>query len=163
MDKIVKNLQEGHAQLRRASEETNKRLNLVFEGKHHTKRYRDCLDQDINKLFNVYHSMKPQPQGHVMDNPYHQDEIKPDSMLMNKAISPSQYQDGDNMPYLEKEALKQLPEASSWLKFSVTGEYDAMELIYHIDGLFLHVQRIPDYWCQPVSQSQSRSMTAKIP
>ncbi|MBW0484554.1 hypothetical protein O181_024269 [Austropuccinia psidii MF-1] len=31
MDKIVKPLQEGHAQLRKASEETIKRLNIVFE------------------------------------------------------------------------------------------------------------------------------------
>ncbi|MBW0543933.1 hypothetical protein O181_083648 [Austropuccinia psidii MF-1] len=30
MDKIVTNLQEGHSQLSKASEETNKRLNLVF-------------------------------------------------------------------------------------------------------------------------------------
>ncbi|MBW0470412.1 hypothetical protein O181_010127 [Austropuccinia psidii MF-1] len=59
MDKIVKNLQEGHAQLRKASAETKKRLNIVFEEQHHSKRDRDCLDQDINKLFNVYHSMKP--------------------------------------------------------------------------------------------------------
>ncbi|MBW0576622.1 hypothetical protein O181_116337 [Austropuccinia psidii MF-1] len=72
MDKIVKNLQEGHAQFSKASEETNKILNLVF-AEQHRKRDRDCLDQDINKLFNVYHRMKPQPQGHVMDNPYHQD------------------------------------------------------------------------------------------
>ncbi|MBW0534489.1 hypothetical protein O181_074204 [Austropuccinia psidii MF-1] len=112
MDKIVKNLQEGHAQLSKASEETNKRLNLVFEEQHHSKRERDCLDEDIKKLFNVCHSMKPQPQGHVMDNPYHQDEIKPDAILMNKEISLSQYQDGNNMSYSEKEALKQLPEAS---------------------------------------------------
>ncbi|MBW0541009.1 hypothetical protein O181_080724 [Austropuccinia psidii MF-1] len=113
MDKIVKTLQEGHAQLRKASEETNKILNLVFEEQHHIKRDRDFLDQDINKLFDAYHNMKPQPQGHVMDNPYHQDEIKPDAMLMNKTRSPSKYQDGDNMSYSEKEALKQLPEASS--------------------------------------------------
>ncbi|MBW0518031.1 hypothetical protein O181_057746 [Austropuccinia psidii MF-1] len=72
MDKIVETLQEGHAQLRKASEEANKRLNLAFEEKNHRKSDRDCLDQDINKLFDVYHSMKPQPQGHVMDNPYHQ-------------------------------------------------------------------------------------------
>ncbi|MBW0513883.1 hypothetical protein O181_053598 [Austropuccinia psidii MF-1] len=71
MDKIVKNLQEGHAQLRKASAEGKKRLTLVFEEKHHRKRDRDCLDKEINKLFKVYHSMKPQPQGHVMDNPYH--------------------------------------------------------------------------------------------
>ncbi|MBW0518178.1 hypothetical protein O181_057893, partial [Austropuccinia psidii MF-1] len=114
MLKIVETLQEGHAQLSKASEETNRILNIVFEEQHHSRRDRDCLDQDIiNKLFNVYHNMKPQPQGHVMDNPYHPDDIKPDAMLGNKARSPSQYQDGDNMSYSEKEALKQLPEASS--------------------------------------------------
>ncbi|MBW0563988.1 hypothetical protein O181_103703 [Austropuccinia psidii MF-1] len=146
MDKIANTLQEGHSQLSKASEETNKRLNLVFEEQHHRKRDRDCLDEDINKLFNVYHSMKPQPQGHVMDNSYHQDDIKPDSMLMNKAESLSKYQDGDNMSYSEKEALKQLPEASSWPKLSGTGEYDHMELIDCIDGLFIDVPSIPDYW-----------------
>ncbi|MBW0564355.1 hypothetical protein O181_104070 [Austropuccinia psidii MF-1] len=146
MDKIVKNLQEGNSQLSKASEETNKRLNLVFEGQHHSKRDRDCLDQDINKLFNVYHSMKLQPQGHVMDNPYHQEDIKPDSMLMNKARSSSQYQDGNNMSYSEKEPLKQLPEAFSWPKLSGTGEYDDIELINYINGLFIDVPSIPDYW-----------------
>ncbi|MBW0557341.1 hypothetical protein O181_097056 [Austropuccinia psidii MF-1] len=85
MDKIVKTLQEGHAQLSKASQEINKRLNLVIEEQHHSKRDRDCLDQDIKKLLNVYHNMKPQPQGHVMDNPYQQDDIKPDAMMMNKA------------------------------------------------------------------------------
>ncbi|MBW0473151.1 hypothetical protein O181_012866 [Austropuccinia psidii MF-1] len=85
MDKNFKTLQEGHAQLRKASEETNKILNLVFEEKHHSKRDRDHLNQDINKLFNVYHNMKPQPQRHVMENPYNQDDIKPDVMLVNKA------------------------------------------------------------------------------
>ncbi|MBW0514416.1 hypothetical protein O181_054131 [Austropuccinia psidii MF-1] len=81
-----------------------------------------------------------------MDNPYHQDDIKPDSMLMNKARSPSQYQDGYNMSCSEKEALKQLPEASSWPKFSGTGEYDHIELIDYTDGLFIDVPSIPDYW-----------------
>ncbi|MBW0547091.1 hypothetical protein O181_086806 [Austropuccinia psidii MF-1] len=146
MDKIVKNLQEGHSQLSKASEETNKRLIIVFEEQHHSRRDSDCLDQDINTLFNVYHNMKPQPQGHIMDNPYYQDYIKPDAMLVNKARSPSQYQDGDSMSYSEKEGLKQLPEASSWPKFSGTGEYDHMELIDYIDGLFIDVTSIPDYW-----------------
>ncbi|MBW0580878.1 hypothetical protein O181_120593 [Austropuccinia psidii MF-1] len=90
--------------------------------------------------------MKPQPQGHVMDSPYNQDYIKPDAMLMNKARSPSQYQDGYNMSYSDKEALKQLPEASSWPKLSGTGEYDHMELIDYIDGLFIDLSSIPDYW-----------------
>ncbi|MBW0510921.1 hypothetical protein O181_050636 [Austropuccinia psidii MF-1] len=90
MDKIVTTLQEGHAQLSKASEETNKRLNLVFEEQHHSKRGRNCLGQNINKLFNVYHNLKPQPQGQVMDNPFQPDDIKPDAMLMNKARSPSQ-------------------------------------------------------------------------
>ncbi|MBW0469339.1 hypothetical protein O181_009054 [Austropuccinia psidii MF-1] len=146
MDKIVKNLQERHAKLRKAFEETKKSLNLVFEEQHHRKIDRYFLDQDINKLFNVYHNMKPQPQGHVMDNPYHQNDIKPDAMLMNKARSPSQYQDEDNMSYLEKEALKQLPKASSQPEFSGPGEYDNMELIDYIDGLFIDVPSIKDYW-----------------
>ncbi|MBW0483284.1 hypothetical protein O181_022999 [Austropuccinia psidii MF-1] len=89
--------------------------------------------------------MKPQPQGHIFDDPYHQEDIKTDSLLGNKARSPSQYQDGDNMSYSEKEALKQLPEASSWPKFSGTGEYVHMELIDYIDTLFIDVPSIPDY------------------
>ncbi|MBW0525557.1 hypothetical protein O181_065272 [Austropuccinia psidii MF-1] len=64
---------------------------------------------------------------------------------MNKERSPSQYQDGNNMSYAEKEALKQLPEASNWPKFSGTGEYDNMELIDYIDQLFIDVPSIQDY------------------
>ncbi|MBW0472401.1 hypothetical protein O181_012116 [Austropuccinia psidii MF-1] len=89
--------------------------------------------------------MKPQPQGHSLDDPYHQEEIKPDASLGNKAIYPSQYQDGDNISYSEKEALKQLPESSRWPKFSGIGEYYHMELIYYIDGLFIDIPSIPDY------------------
>ncbi|MBW0552608.1 hypothetical protein O181_092323 [Austropuccinia psidii MF-1] len=146
MDKIVKPLQEGHAQLSKASEETNKRLNIFFEEQHHSRRGRDCLYQDINKLFNVYHNMKPQTQGHAMDNQYHPDDIKPDAMFGNKARSPSQYHDGDITLYSEKEALKQLPEASRWPKLCGRGEYDHMELIDHFDGLFIDVPSTPDYW-----------------
>ncbi|MBW0486419.1 hypothetical protein O181_026134 [Austropuccinia psidii MF-1] len=90
--------------------------------------------------------MKPQPEGHALENPYHQEDIKPDSLLVNKTRSPSHYQDVDNMSYSEKKALKQLPEASRWPKFSGTGEYDHMELIDYIDELFIDVPRIPDYW-----------------
>ncbi|MBW0559215.1 hypothetical protein O181_098930 [Austropuccinia psidii MF-1] len=90
MDKIVKTHQEGHTQLSKVSEETNKRLNIVFEEQHNSRRDRDFLDQDINKLFNFYHNIKPQPQGHVKDNPYHPDDIKPDAILVIKARSPSQ-------------------------------------------------------------------------
>ncbi|MBW0477691.1 hypothetical protein O181_017406 [Austropuccinia psidii MF-1] len=146
MDKIVKTLQEGHSQLRKSSDKNNKRLNQVFEEKHHSKRDRDCLDEDINKLFNFYHNMKPQPQGYVMDNPYNQDDIKPDATLFNKARSLSKCQDGDNMSYSEKEALRHLPEASSWPELSGKGEYDHMELIDHIDGLFIDLPSIPYYW-----------------
>ncbi|MBW0497151.1 hypothetical protein O181_036866 [Austropuccinia psidii MF-1] len=89
MDKVIKTLQEGHSQLRKSYEETNKILNLVFEEQRHSKRDRDCLDQDINKFFNVYHKLKPQPHGQVMDTPYQPDDLKPDAMFMNKAISPS--------------------------------------------------------------------------
>ncbi|MBW0511013.1 hypothetical protein O181_050728 [Austropuccinia psidii MF-1] len=146
MEKLVKPLQEKHAQFSKASGETNKRLNQVFEEKHHRKRDRDCLDQDINKLLNAYHNMKPQPKAHVMDNLYHKEDIKPDSILKNKARSPSQYQDWENMSHSEKEALKQLPEDSIWPKFSGTGEYYHMELIDYIDGLFIDVPGIPEYW-----------------
>ncbi|MBW0471433.1 hypothetical protein O181_011148 [Austropuccinia psidii MF-1] len=90
--------------------------------------------------------MKPQPQGHVMNNPYHQDDIKPVAILINKKGSPSKYQNGDNMSYSEKEALKHLPEASSYPKFSGAGEYDHMELIDYIYGLFIDVPSIPNYW-----------------
>ncbi|MBW0520984.1 hypothetical protein O181_060699 [Austropuccinia psidii MF-1] len=145
MDKIVKTLQQGHAELSKASEETNRILNLVFKEQHHSTRERDCLDQDINKVFNVYHNMNPQQQGHVMDNPYHQEEIKQDGFLENKARSPSQYQDGDNMSYSEKGALKQLSQASRWIKFSGTREYDHIELIDYIDELFIDVLSIRDY------------------
>ncbi|MBW0493343.1 hypothetical protein O181_033058 [Austropuccinia psidii MF-1] len=44
MDKIVKSLQEGYAELSKAFEETRKILNLLFEEQHHNKRDRDCLD-----------------------------------------------------------------------------------------------------------------------
>ncbi|MBW0483305.1 hypothetical protein O181_023020 [Austropuccinia psidii MF-1] len=105
MVKIVKTLQEGHSHLSKACEETNKRLNQVFEEQHHSKRDRECLDQDIDKLFNFYHNMNPQPHGPVMDNSYHQEDIKLNALLENKARSPSEYQDGENMSYSEKEAL----------------------------------------------------------
>ncbi|MBW0543641.1 hypothetical protein O181_083356 [Austropuccinia psidii MF-1] len=85
--------------------------------------------------------MKPQPQGNVLDNPYHQEDIKPDALLEKNERSPSQFQDGEKMSYSKKEALKQLPEASSWPKISGTGEYYHMELIYYIN-----VPSIPDYW-----------------
>ncbi|MBW0499585.1 hypothetical protein O181_039300 [Austropuccinia psidii MF-1] len=113
MDKTVKTLQEGHAQLSKASAETRKRLNQVFEEPHHSKRDRDCLDEYINKLFNVYHSMKTHTQGHVMHNPYHQEDIKPDALLDKKSRSPSQFQNAEKISYSEKEGLKQLPETSS--------------------------------------------------
>ncbi|MBW0574377.1 hypothetical protein O181_114092 [Austropuccinia psidii MF-1] len=53
------------------------------------------------------------------------------------------------MSYSEEEALKQLPEASGWPKFSTTGEYHHMELKDYIDGLFIDVPSIPDYWITP--------------
>ncbi|MBW0534419.1 hypothetical protein O181_074134 [Austropuccinia psidii MF-1] len=70
-------------------------------------------------------------------------------MLVKKARSPSQYQDGDNMSYSDKEALKQLSEASSWPKFSGTGEYDHIELKDYMDGLFIDLPSIPDYSISP--------------
>ncbi|MBW0503649.1 hypothetical protein O181_043364 [Austropuccinia psidii MF-1] len=98
--------------------------------------------------------MKPQPQGHVLYNPYHQEDIKPDVFLENKSRSPSQYQDGENMYYPEKEKLKHISKASSWPKFSGTGEYDNMELIDYIDGLSIDVPSIQDYWITAILSTE---------
>ncbi|MBW0568115.1 hypothetical protein O181_107830 [Austropuccinia psidii MF-1] len=46
-DRTVKTLHEGHAQLRKPSEETKKSLNLVFEEQHKSIRDGDFLDQDL--------------------------------------------------------------------------------------------------------------------
>ncbi|MBW0537573.1 hypothetical protein O181_077288 [Austropuccinia psidii MF-1] len=90
--------------------------------------------------------MKPQTQGHVSGNtPYHQEDIKPYALLEKKPRSQSQYKDGYKMTYSEKEEFKQLTEASSWPTFSGIGEYDHMELIDYIDGLFTDVPSITDY------------------
>ncbi|MBW0567138.1 hypothetical protein O181_106853 [Austropuccinia psidii MF-1] len=89
--------------------------------------------------------MTPQPQGHALDNSY-QEDIKQAVLLDNKPRYPSQYQDGDDMTYSEKEKLKQLPKASSWPKFSGVEECDHMELIDYIDGLLIYVPSITDYW-----------------
>ncbi|MBW0537462.1 hypothetical protein O181_077177 [Austropuccinia psidii MF-1] len=56
------------------------------------------------------------------------------------------YQYGKKLSCSEKKTLKQLPEMVNWPKFSGIGEYDHMELIYHIDGIFLDFPKIPDYW-----------------
>ncbi|MBW0461286.1 hypothetical protein O181_001001 [Austropuccinia psidii MF-1] len=68
--------------------------------------------------------------------------------MERKHRSPLQYQDGDNLTYSEKEALKKLSEAPSWPNISVVGEYDHMELIEYIDGLFIDLPSIPDYWIE---------------
>ncbi|MBW0514426.1 hypothetical protein O181_054141 [Austropuccinia psidii MF-1] len=79
----VKAMQQSCAQLYKASEQTNKRLNQVLEEHYHCKRDRDYLDQDINKLFNIFQNMKPQPQGHSLYNPY-QEYIQQDFFFDNK-------------------------------------------------------------------------------
>ncbi|MBW0464935.1 hypothetical protein O181_004650 [Austropuccinia psidii MF-1] len=140
----INTIKEGCAKLCKAFEETKKRLNQVFEEQYHRQRNRDCLDQDINTLFDASKNMKPQPQGHALDNPY-QGKIKPDVLLDNKPRSPSKYHDGDKFTCSEKEALKQHPEASGWPNFSDVGVYDHMELIHYIDGLFINIPSIPEY------------------
>ncbi|MBW0553559.1 hypothetical protein O181_093274 [Austropuccinia psidii MF-1] len=145
--KTIHTLQEDYTELYKASEDTKRRLNQVLEEQNNCKRDREYLDQDIDKLFNYCQKMKLQTQGHVSGNtPYHPEDIKPDDLLEKKPRSLSQYQDGDKMTYSEKEALKQLSEASSWPKLSGIGEYDHMEINYYIDGLFTDVPSIPDYW-----------------
>ncbi|MBW0569523.1 hypothetical protein O181_109238 [Austropuccinia psidii MF-1] len=139
--------QEDYTELYKASEDTKRGLNQVLEEQNHCKRDTEYLDQDIDKLLSYFQKMKAQTPGHVSGNtPYPQEDIKQDSLLANKGRSPSKYQDGDNMSYTEKEALKQLPEASSRPKFSGTRDYDHMEIIDYIDGLFTDVPSIPDNW-----------------
>ncbi|MBW0541132.1 hypothetical protein O181_080847 [Austropuccinia psidii MF-1] len=144
--KIINTLQEDYTKLSESSEETKRRLNQVLEMQNHCKRDREYLDKHIDKLFNVFHRIKPQKQGNFLDNSYHQEDIKPDPLLENKPRCPSQYQDRYNMTYSEKEELKQLPVPSIWPQFSHVGEYDNMEIIHYIDGLFIDVPSIPDYW-----------------
>ncbi|MBW0538847.1 hypothetical protein O181_078562 [Austropuccinia psidii MF-1] len=50
------------------------------------------------------------------------------------------------MSYSQKGASQQLPEASSWAKFSGTGEYEYMELVNSIDGISIDVPSITYYW-----------------
>ncbi|MBW0555203.1 hypothetical protein O181_094918 [Austropuccinia psidii MF-1] len=51
VDKVVKILQEGHAQLRKASEEARRRLNQAVEEQHRCRKDRDSLDQYLKKKF----------------------------------------------------------------------------------------------------------------
>ncbi|MBW0479499.1 hypothetical protein O181_019214 [Austropuccinia psidii MF-1] len=79
------NLQEDYTELSKASEDIKIRLNQVLEKQNHCKRDREYLDQDIDKLFNFFQQMTPKTQGNVSGNtPYHQDDIKPDSLLEKK-------------------------------------------------------------------------------
>ncbi|MBW0530779.1 hypothetical protein O181_070494 [Austropuccinia psidii MF-1] len=143
----INTLKEAYTEFSKASEDTKRRLNQVLEEKNHCKSDKEYLNQDIYKLFNFCQKMKPQTQGHVSGHtPYHQEDIKPEALLEKKPQSQSQYQDGHKITYSEKEALKQLPEASSWPKYSSIGEYDNMELIDYIVGLFTDVPSIQDYW-----------------
>ncbi|MBW0472431.1 hypothetical protein O181_012146 [Austropuccinia psidii MF-1] len=142
----MQNLQEAYFKLRKASEETNKRQKKVLEEKYHYKRDRVCLDQEMNKLLNVCRNMRPQSQENYPENtPYHQEDIKPDSLWEKKPRSPSQYQDRYDMNYSKKEALKQLPDSSSCPKSTCVVEYDNMELIDYIYGLCIDVETIPKY------------------
>ncbi|MBW0486383.1 hypothetical protein O181_026098 [Austropuccinia psidii MF-1] len=67
----IKSIQESCAQFSKASEETNKRLNKVFEERNHCKRDRDYLDQDINKFL-----MSTKPEGPTR-RPYFGEAIPP--------------------------------------------------------------------------------------
>ncbi|MBW0526264.1 hypothetical protein O181_065979 [Austropuccinia psidii MF-1] len=86
--KTIQTLQEDYTKLSKASEENKRRLNQVLKEQNQCKREREYLDQDIDKLFNFCQKMKPQTQGHVFGNtPYHQEDIKPDSLLEKKPRS----------------------------------------------------------------------------
>ncbi|MBW0548769.1 hypothetical protein O181_088484 [Austropuccinia psidii MF-1] len=59
----MQTLLEAYFKLRKASEETNKRLKKVLEKKYHCKRDRECMDQEMNKLLNVCRNMRAQSHG----------------------------------------------------------------------------------------------------
>ncbi|MBW0549463.1 hypothetical protein O181_089178 [Austropuccinia psidii MF-1] len=82
-------LQEYYTKLSKASEESKRTLIQVIEEQNHCKRDKEYLDKDIYQLFNVCQNIKPQSQGNVLDIPYNQEEIKPDSLLENNLRSPS--------------------------------------------------------------------------
>ncbi|MBW0537800.1 hypothetical protein O181_077515 [Austropuccinia psidii MF-1] len=85
--KTINTLQEDYTKLSKASEETKRRLNQVLEAQNNFKRGREYLDQDIDKLFNVCQNIKHETQGNVLDNPYHQEDLKQDDFLANKPRS----------------------------------------------------------------------------
>ncbi|MBW0469945.1 hypothetical protein O181_009660 [Austropuccinia psidii MF-1] len=86
--------------------------------------------------------MKPKIEGHVFrNNPQLQEDSKPEAPMECKQKSPPQYHNEDNMTYSEKDTLKKLPEATRWQNLSGIGEYDHMELIYYINGLFMDVPK----------------------
>ncbi|MBW0540152.1 hypothetical protein O181_079867 [Austropuccinia psidii MF-1] len=100
------------------------------------------VDQDMNKLFIICQNICPQTHGNVPGNipaPYKEEKIKQNDLLESKQRSPSPYQDGENMTYSEKEAPMQLPEPTKWPKFVGLGSYDHIEIIDHIDGLFIDI------------------------
>ncbi|MBW0461651.1 hypothetical protein O181_001366 [Austropuccinia psidii MF-1] len=157
MNKIVKTLQEGHAKLSKASEENNELLNQVFEEQHHCKMDKECLDQDIKELFNVCHNMRS-----ILDDPYHQEDIKSDASLVNMARSPSQYQDGENMSYSEKEDLKQLPEAPNvpsipdyWITARLNTEFKGHASLWYIEMRELCGRRSWPWWKSQIIQNES--------
>ncbi|MBW0483393.1 hypothetical protein O181_023108 [Austropuccinia psidii MF-1] len=97
----------------------------------------------------VCQNITPQTQGYVsgsIHTQYHKEDIKPDAPMRNKIKSSSKYQAGDNITFLEKEEVKKLLESIRWPKLSGAGQYDHMELIDYINGLFIYVPRIPRYW-----------------
>ncbi|MBW0470818.1 hypothetical protein O181_010533 [Austropuccinia psidii MF-1] len=94
-------LQEDYTKLIRVSETTNRKLKQVLEEQNNSKRNMRCinqrmedLDQEMNKLLNVFQKIYPQKQGNVtsrIHSQYQQEGINPNSQIENKKRSPSQY------------------------------------------------------------------------
>ncbi|MBW0542998.1 hypothetical protein O181_082713 [Austropuccinia psidii MF-1] len=89
-------------------------------------------DKPITKLKKVKEEEKSENRFAEYMNPWFRSE--------------SIYQDGENLSYTEKQALKKLPEVVNWPKISGIGEYYFMELIYHIDEGFVDFPNRKDYW-----------------
>ncbi|MBW0525871.1 hypothetical protein O181_065586 [Austropuccinia psidii MF-1] len=117
----------------------------------------------MSKLFNVCQNLNQKSWSHVFgNNPHLHKAIKPDSPMESKHISQTKYQNGDSMTYTEKEVLKQLQEATSRSKFCGVGEYDHMELVDYIDGIFIEVPGIPDYWIKAILNTGFKGHASRL-
>ncbi|MBW0503899.1 hypothetical protein O181_043614 [Austropuccinia psidii MF-1] len=108
--------------------------------------HKEDVEQNMEKRFNVCQNIHTQRKGDVQDritNQLQQNLHQNKFPEEKRRISPSWYQGRDNRAYSQNEALKQLPEATTWPNFLIVGGYVHMDLINYVGGHFIDVPRIP--------------------